>query len=160
MPSILQQVTESMGKALRESDYFRTSPIIPVLQDDEKEVFKQIEIAGSRTGAFVMISFEGTGDSDADTPGPDLGDCQFVVTCVEIPAIWRQKPGLTNPASQISEAVANILQNHRPLDENGAAVTGGGLIFKSIKSQTDESTIQYAVTFSIGLYIQQTEPSR
>lgn len=149
-----------MGKALKESDYMRTAPVIPILQDDEKEIFKQIENAGNKTGAFVLISFSGTGDSDADTPGPDLGDCEFVATCVEIPAIWRQKPGPTPSAAQICEAVANILQNHRPTDANGDSICGGGLVFQSIKSQTDESTIQYAATFSIGLHLPQTAPTR
>jgi len=160
MASILKQTTESMARALRASDFIRTSPVLPVLLDDDKEIFAQIENAGNKTGAFIIIKFDSSGDSDSDAPGPDLGDCQFIATCVEIPSIWRQKQGPTPSAAQIAEAVANILQNHRPTDANGDEYCGGGLIFQSIKSATDESTNQYAVTFSIGLYLPQSAPSR
>jgi len=160
MASVLKQTTESMARALKASDFIRTAPVIPVLLDDDKEIFAQVENAANKSGAFILIKFDSSGNSDADTPGPDLGDCQFIATCVEVPSIWRQKPGPTPSAALIAEAVANILQNHRPTDANGDTFCGGGLVFQSIKSATDESTNQYAVTFSIGLYLPQTTPSR
>jgi hypothetical protein len=150
-----------MAKALRDHVYFRTSPLIPVLVEDEKDIFKQIENAGQRSGAFVVVKFDQSGDSVSDIPGPNLGDCQFTANVVEIPQIWRQKPGPTPSAAEISEAVANILQNHRPTDKDGELLTGGGLVFQSILPlPPDESSMQFGVSFTIGLSISQTSPSR
>lgn len=161
MPSLLRQTVESMARTLRESTFFRTSPTIPVLIEDEKDIGKQIENAGLKIGAFVLVKFDQTGDSIADIPGPNLGDCEFSANVVEVPQIWRQKPGPTPSAAEISEAVANLLQDHRPTDSAGTGFTGGGLVFKSIAPlPPDESTIQFGVTFSIGLSISQDPPSR
>lgn len=150
-----------MAKRLRENIYFRTSPIIPVLIEDEKDIFNQIENAGSKFGVFVLIKFDQTGESISDIPGPNLGDAEFSANVVEIPSIWRQKPGPTPSAAEISEAVANLLQNHRPTNAAGTPISGGGLVFKSISPlPPDESTIQFGVTFAINLSISQDQPSR
>lgn len=161
MASLLRQTSESMAKTLRESNYFRTVPTIPVLVEDEKDIMKQIENAGLKIGAFVVVKFDQTGDSMTEIPGPNLGDCEFSVNVIEVPQIWRQKPGPTPSAAEISEAVANIIQNHRPTDKDGNLLTGGGLVFKSISPLPgEESSMQFGVTFSVGLSISQTTPSR
>ena len=161
MPSLIRQTVESMAKTLRDSTYFRTNPIIPVLVEDEKDIGKQIENAGLKTGAFVLVKFDQSGESYSDIPGPNLGDCEFTANVVELPQVWRTKPGPTPSAAEISESVANLLQNHRPTDKDGIQLSGGGLVFKTISPlPADESTIQFAVTFAIGLSISKTTPSR
>ena len=160
MASVLKQTAESMAKALRESDFIRTSPAIPVILDFDKDVFEQINKAGSNVGAMIVVKFDQTGDSIADVPGPELGDCEFTATVVEVPSVWRSRPGLTPASAQIAEAVAQILQNHRPTDKDGDEYSGSGLVYQSIKSAVDESTVQHAVTFSIELCLPNTPPSR
>lgn len=160
MQSLIRQVVESMAKTLSESDFFKTAPKIPALIEDRKDIVREIANAMESIGAFCLINFESSGDSDADTPGPSLGDCSFNVVVSEIPSVWRSKQGLTPSATEIGEAVARLLHHHQPLDPDGVAISGGVLIFQSMKQQVNDSMMQQLVTFAFPINFPITTPSR
>lgn len=160
MQSAIRQVVESMAKTLADSDFFKTSPKIPALVEDRKDIVSEIADAMKSIGAFCLINFDSSGDSDEDTPGPSLGDCTFNVVVSEIPSVWRSKQGLTPSATEIGEAVARILHHHQPLDPDGNAITKATLRFKSMKQQVNDSMVQQLVTFVFPIYFPLTAPSR
>jgi len=149
-----------MAKTLNESDFFKTSPKIPALIEDRKDIVREIENAMQSIGAFCLINFESSGDSDGDTPGPYLGDCSFNVVVSEIPSVWRSRQGLTPSATEIGEAVARILHHHQPLDADDVAISGGVLIFQSMKQQVNDSMMQQLISFTFPIYFPTTSPSR
>lgn len=160
MQSLIRQVVESMAKTLSESDFFKTSPKIPALVEDRKDIVREIANAMDSIGAFCLINFDSSGDSDGDTPGPSLGDCTFNVVVSEIPSVWRSKQGFTPSATEIGEAVARLLHHHQPLDSDGNEISGGVLLFQSMKQQVNDSMMQQLVTFTFPIYFPTTAPSR
>lgn len=160
MQSLIRQVVESMAKTLNESDFFKTSPKISALVEDRKDIVREIENAMQSIGAFCLVNFESSGNSDGDTPGPSLGDCSFNVIVSEIPSVWRSRQGLTPSSTEIGEAVARILHHHQPLDPDGVALSGGVLIFQSMKQQVNDSMMQQLISFTFPIYFPTTSPSR
>lgn len=160
MQSLIRQVVESMAKTLSESDFFKTSPKIPALVEDRKDIVREIANAMDSIGAFCLINFDSSGTSDENTPGPELGFCNFTVVVSEIPSVWRSKQGLTPSATEIGEAVARLLHHHQPLDPDGVTISGGVLLFQSMKQQVNDSMMQQLVTFTFPINFPITTPSR
>ena len=160
MASLIRQIVESIGEQLRASEYFRTVPTIPVLIEDQKDVEREIVNAAQKTGAFVMVNFA-SGETDTNnTPGPYLSTANFQVTVSEIPSVWRSKPRHAPSCTEIAEAVCRLLHHHQPLDRDGAALSGGVLLFSGITQQANDSMLQQAVTFEIPIGLSNTPPER
>lgn len=160
MASLVRQIVESIAEHLRDSEYFRTVPTIPVLIEDQKDVEKEIVNAAQKTGAFVMVNFA-SGETDTDnTPGPYLTTATFQVTVSEIPSIWRSKSRPGPSCTEIAEAVARLLHHVQPADTNDAPLSGGVLLFAGMTQQANESMLQQAIQFTIPIGLSNTAPTR
>ncbi len=158
--TIIRQIVESIAETLAAHDYFRTSPKIPVLVEDHKDVEKSILNAMQTSGAFVLVNFESAETDSQNTPGPYLSDAKFRVTVSEIPSIWRSKPGKVPSATEIAEAVCRIIHHTQPMDIDDQPLSGGVMIFNSVSQQSNDSMLQQAVSFSIPIGLSNTPPTR
>lgn len=160
MASLIRQIVESIGEQLQASEYFRTVPTIPVLIEDQKDVEREIINAAQKAGAFVMVNFA-SGETDSEnTPGPYLSTSTFQVTVSEIPSIWRSKARPGPSCTEIAEAVCRLLHHHQPLDRDGAALSGGVLLFAGMSQQANDSMLQQAITFEIPIGLSNLPPER
>ena len=160
MASIIRQIVEAIAEHLRDSEYFRTVPVIPVLVEDQKNVENEIVNAAQKTGAFVMVNFA-SGETDTDnTPGPYLTTATFQVTVSEIPSIWRSKAKPGPSCTEIAEAVARLLHHVQPADINDAPLSGGVLLFSGMTQQVNESMLQQAIQFTIPIGLSNEPPTR
>jgi len=160
MASLIRQIVESIAEHLRESEYFRTVPVIPVLVEDQKNVENEIVNAAQKTGAFVMVNFA-SGETDTDnTPGPYLTTSTFQVTVSEIPSIWRSKARPGPSCTEIAEAVARLLHHVQPADRDDAPLSGGVLLFAGMSQQANDSMLQQALQFIIPVGLSNEPPTR
>lgn len=160
MASIIRQIVESIADHLRESEYFRTVPVIPVLIEDQKDVEREIVNAAQKTGAFVMVNFA-SGETDSNnTPGPYLSTSTFQVTVSEIPSIWRSKARPGPSCTEIAEACARLLHHHQPINRDEEPLSGGVLLFDGMSQQANESMLQQALTFIIPIGLSNDLPER
>jgi len=160
MASLIRQIVEAIADHLRESEYFRTVPTIPVLVEDQKNVENEIVNAAQKTGAFVMVNFA-SGETDTDnTPGPYLSTATFQVTVSEIPSIWRSKAKPGPSCTEIAEAVSRLLHHVQPSDRDDLPLSGGVLLFAGMTQQVNESMLQQAIQFTIPIGLSNTAPTR
>jgi hypothetical protein len=160
--SIIRQIVESIAATLSAHAFFRTLPTIPVIVEDHRDVNAQIEKAMNSCGAFVVVNFENSNTSTPDTAGPYMDECEFVVTVCEIPSVWRQQVGNQSKPSctEIAEATARILHHHIPLDADGAALTGGVLIFSGMAQDAIPPMLQQVIRFNCPVGLRNTTPTR
>lgn len=160
MASRLRQIVESMAETLGGSDYFNTSPIIPVVVEDSKDVIREIDHAsGKAHGAFALVGFD-TADTDNESPGPFLSECTFNVSIVEFPSIWRSSRRDAPSCTEIAEAAARLLHHTEPLDIDGNRIGNGVLSFVSMTPTFDESSLTQTVSFSFPLVLSTSVPTR
>lgn len=160
MASLIRQIVDSIAERLRESEYFRTVPVIPVLVEDQKDVEKSILNAMQTCGAFVMVNFASAETDSEDTPGPYLSDATFQVTVSEIPSVWRSKARNSPTCTEIAEASARLTHHFQPVDRDGAALSGGVLLFSGMTQQANESMLQQAITLTIPIGLSNILPTR
>lgn len=159
--SMIRQVVDSIVKKLSDHDYFRTSPKIPVIAEDIKDIDKTILAAEQSAGVHVLVSFQSGEPENGDMVGPYLDTATFQVLVSEIPSVWRSNKMHSTPScTMIAEACARILHHHTPVDTNGAALTGGVLICASISPLSNDSMLQQAVNFTLPVPLSQTSPTR
>ena len=160
MASRLRQIVESMAETLGDSDYFQTAPIVPVVVEDSKDVIREIaQASGKAHGAFALVGFD-SGDSDNEAPGPFLSECNFTVSVVEFPSLWRSSRRDAPSCTEIAEAVARLLHHTEPLDVDGNKIGNGVLSFESMTPTFDESSLTQTVTFSFPLVLSTDTPTR
>lgn len=160
MASLIRQIVEAIAEHLRDSEYFRTVPVIPVLVEDQKDVEREIINAAQKTGAFVMVNFASGETDSVDTPGPYLSTATFQVTISEIPSIWRSKARPGPSCTEIAEAVARLLHHVQPADRDDAPLSGGVLLFAGMTQQANDSMLQQALQFTIPIGLSNTNPTR
>lgn len=160
MASLIRQIVEAIGEHLRESEYFRTVPTIPVLIEDQKDVEREIVNAAQKTGAFVMVNFVSGETETNNTPGPYLSTANFQVVVSEIPSVWRSKSRRAPSCTEIAEAVARLLHHVQPADRDDAPLSGGVLLFDGMTQQVNDSMLQQAVTFTIPIGLSNDPPER
>ena len=160
MASLIRQIVEAIAEHLRESEYFRTVPVIPVLVEDQKDVEREIVNAAQKTGAFVMVNFAAGETETENTPGPFLSTATFQVTVSEIPSIWRSKARPGPSCTEIAEAVARLLHHVQPADRDNAPLSGGVLLFDGMTQQANDSMLQQAITFTIPIGLSNSIPTR
>jgi hypothetical protein len=160
MASLIRQIVEAIAEHLRESEYFRTVPTIPVLVEDQKNVENEIVNAAQKTGAFVLVNFV-SGETDSEnTPGPYLSTATFQVTVSEIPSLWRSKVKPGPSCTEIAEAVARLLHHVQPADRDDVPLSGGVLLFAGMTQQVNDSMLQQAVQFTIPIGLPNEIPTR
>lgn len=159
--SMIRQVVDSIVKKLSDHEYFRTSPKIPVIAEDIKDIDKTIIAAMQSAGVHALVSFQ-SGETDSpNTVGPYLSDSTFQVTVSEIPSVWRSNKMQSTPScTMIAEACARILHHHTPVDASGNALTGGVLIFSGMTQLANDSMLQQAITFTLPVPLSNTSPTR
>lgn len=158
--SLIRAVVESIAKTLNSNDYFRTSPRIPVLVEDSKDIEREITAAINSTGAFVLCSFAGSTIASPDIPGPYMTEAKFTALVSEIPSVWRNASSLAPSGAEIAEAVSRILHHHQPLDDNEQPLIGGVLVVESIDPKANDSFSQHAVTLKTEIGLPNTQPTR
>lgn len=157
--SRLRKVVASVAETLRESEFVRTSPRIPIIEEDSKAVSEEIaQAAGKAHGCFVIVSFE-SASTDNEGPGPILSECLFNVAVIEFPGLWRSRANAPT-CTEIAEAVARLLHHHAPLDPDGNAIGNGVLSFEEMAQSSGESDLTQTLTFSFPIALSTEAPER
>ena len=157
--SRLRDIVDSVAKTLRDSDFFKTSPVIKVIEEDSKAVAEEInKAAGRGHGCFVLVSFSSASTTN-QSPGPDLNECTFIVTVVEMPQIWRSKSSYVS-CTEIAEAVARLLHHTSPKDSAGVDLANGVLSFESMEQSSDESSLMQTISFNLPCVLDDATPTR
>lgn len=159
--SLIRQIVESIAETLRDHDYFRTVPLIPVVVEDAKNIDSEIERAMKSAGVMCLVNFVGSETDTPDTPGPYMSQSRFQVTVSEIPSVWRSsRAGHVPSCTEIAESVARIIHHSQPFDKDGNALSGGYFIFDGMSQLANDSFLTQAVSFNIPIGLSNAEPTR
>ncbi len=157
--SRLRDIVGSVAKTLRDSTFVKTSPQIPVVEEDSKTVVDEINKAASRAhGCFILVAFGGASTAN-QSPGPDLVDCAFTVTVIEQPSVWRSKASFVS-CTEIAEACARLLHHTSPQDSAGNDLANGVLSLESMEESSDDSSLIQTLTFNLPTILSPTAPTR
>ena len=155
--SRLREIVTSVAKSLRDSTFVSTSPIIPVIEEDAKNIVAEINKATGRTyGAFILVGFN-SASTTTQSPGPDLNECVFTVTVVEMPQIWRSKQKYVS-CTEIAEACTRILHHHSPQDSDGVLIANGVLSLESMEQSSDDSSLIQTLSFNLPTVLDPAAP--
>jgi len=159
--SLIRDITDSIARKLRESEYYRTTPVIPVVSEDSKDIMAEIDAAATK-GCMVLVNFDSGDDVATDAPGPCIDSASFTVTVSEAPQVWRASSrNLAPSAAAVAEATARLLHHFQPVDRDDAALVSGVLMFDGMQQRANESFLQYVLTFTLPVILgNQTEPTR
>lgn len=160
MSALTTDVIQAIKRRLDAATFFSTSPAIPVLTIDQKDITTAITNAAKSSGAFVLIDVAGGESDSADTPGPYFNQGNFQITISELVPVWRSRSGTTPGAHEICEAVCRLLHQQRALDALNAPISGGVFIVESFAQQQNESFNQFIVNVSIPLGFPTSAPTR
>jgi len=157
--SRIRDIVASIATTLRDSTFVKTSPVIPVVEEDSKNIIEEINRATGRShGCFILVAFN-SASSTTQSPGPDLTDCIFTVTVVEQPQVWRTKPTFVS-CTEIAEACARLLHHTAPEDSAGVLLANGVLSFDSMEQSSDDSSLIQTISFNLPCVLDPTAPTR
>tara|TARA_R100001510_G_C7624316_1_gene184494 strand:+ start:749 stop:1228 length:480 start_codon:yes stop_codon:yes gene_type:complete len=157
--SRIRKIVASIAKSLKDSTFIKTSPVIPVVEEDSKNISDEIAQATGRSGGcFILVSFSSAG-TDNQSPGPDLTECVFTVTVIEQPQVWRTKPKFVS-CTEIAEACCRILHHTSPKDSSGNDLANGVLSFDSMEQSSDDSSLIQTISFNLPTVLDPTAPTR
>ena len=157
--SRLRNIVTSVAKSLRDSTFVNTSPVIPVIEEDAKNIVDEINKATGRShGAFILVAFN-SASTTTQSPGPDLNECTFTVTVVEMPQVWRSKQKYVS-CTEIAEACARILHHHSPQDSDGNLIANGVLSLESMDQSSDDSSLIQTLSFNLPTVLDPAAPTR
>jgi hypothetical protein len=153
-------ITNFIGRKLSESEYFSTSPTIPVVVEESKNPMAEIQSAASKIGAFAQVGIRRMVANNAGTPGPYFDSSEWVVTIRELPQVWRAGSGNRPSAASIAEAAARILHLQMPTDIEGNPIVKMNLRAGEINILPDESFLIYQLSLSGVVALPNTTPTR
>jgi len=157
--SRLREIVTSVAKTLRDSTFISTSPVVPVIEEDSKSIVAEINKATGRTyGAFILVAFD-SASTATQSPGPDLNECIFTVTVVEMPQTWRTKNNYVS-CTEIAEACTRLLHHHPPKDSDGVLLANGVLSLDSMEQSSDDSSLIQTLSFNLPTVLDPAAPTR
>lgn len=157
--SRIRDIVASIATTLKDSTFVSTSPVIPVVEEDSKDIIDEIARASGRShGCFILVAFT-SASTDNESPGPDLTECVFTVTVVEQPQVWRTKPRFVS-CTEVAEACCRLLHHTSPQDSAGVDLANGVLSFESMEQSNDDSSLIQTISFNLPVVLDPTAPTR
>ena len=157
--SRLRDIVGSIAKTLRDSTFVKTTPVIKVVEQDSKSVVAELQEASGRSqGCFILVGFQSAATSN-ESPGPDLTECVFTCTVVEMPQVWRSKQSWVS-CTEIAEACARILHHTSPKDSAGNELANGVLSLENMEESSEDSSLMQTLSFNLPCVLDPTAPTR
>lgn len=151
MASQIRQVVDAIARRLSDSEFFNTSPVIPVVVEDDMDVLSEIEKAFKKPGCMALVRYNEGEVSFVNVKGPSIDPASFQVVISEFPQVWRSKTRNVPSATLIGEAAAKILHHQLLTDEDDQPITSASSVMNvtGLNGQLIEGSYQVIVDIAL-----------
>ena len=163
MASQIRQVVDGIARMLSDSEFFNTSPRIPVVVEDDKDVWSEIEQAFKKPGCMALVRFSEGDIQFPNVPGPSTDPSTFQVVISEFPQVWRSRSRNVPSATLIAEASAKNLHHQKITDIDGNFLPSAASVMNvtAITAQQIEGSYQVIVDVELPVRLaQDPNPTR